>query len=180
MPAIARRDFEEEKEMATKEFPLVPEDVKPVKTKYRTICTKLPVPQSVESLKKLRDLEPRSMGGQPPVLWDHGNGYTISDAYGNTWLDFSSGVLVTASGHGRKEIVDAIAAQAKHGMYHSYCFATEMRLKLVEELTTLLPAPLKRIFLLTTGAEATECCIKLARTWGQKVGGDEQEDPGHL
>ena len=157
--------------MATKEFPLVPETVEPVKTKYRTISTQIPVPESIAALKKLRELEPRSMGGQPPVLWHHGKGFTISDAYGNTWLDFSSGVLVTASGHGRKEIVKAISDMAKQGMYHSYCFATDMRLKLVEELTTFLPPPLKRIFLLTTGAEATECCIKLARTWGTKIGG---------
>ena len=156
--------------MATKEFPLVPEAVEPVKTKYRTICTKIPVPESVAALKRLRELEPRSMGGQPPVLWHHGQGFTISDRYGNTWLDFSSGVLVTSSGHGRKEIAQAIANMAGQGMYHAYCFPTEIRLKLVEELTTLLPPPLKRIFLLTTGAEATECCIKLARTWGLKVG----------
>ncbi len=160
--------------MATKEFPLVPEDVAPVKTKYRTICTQIPVPESVNLLKRLRDLEPRSMGGQPPVIWDHGEGFTISDAYGNTWLDFSCGVLVTSSGHGHPAIIKAIADMANHGMYHAYCFATEIRIKLVEKITTMLPAPLKRVFLLTTGSEATECCIKLARTKGNKVGGEKK------
>ena len=157
--------------MATKVFPLVPEDVAPVKTKYRTICTQIPTPQSVAVLEGLRDLEPRSMGGQPPVIWDHGDGFTVSDAYGNTWLDFSSGVLVTASGHGRKEIVEAIRETAQHGLYHTYCFATDARLHLVQEITSWLPAPLKRVFLLTTGSEATECCIKLSRTHGLDVGG---------
>ena len=46
--------------MATKEFPLVPEKVTPVKTKYRCIKTKIPVPQSIKLLKKLRASEPRS------------------------------------------------------------------------------------------------------------------------
>ncbi|MDY7009634.1 MAG: aspartate aminotransferase family protein [Planctomycetota bacterium] len=161
--------------MATKEFPLVPEDVSPVKTKYRTICTKIPVPKSVDRLKLLRDLEPRSMGGQPPVIWDHGEGFTISDAYGNTWIDFSCGVLVTSSGHGHPEIIKAIADMANHGMYHAYCFATEIRIRLVEKLTAMLPPPLKRVFLLTTGSEATECCIKLARTKGQKIGGERKK-----
>ncbi len=160
--------------MATKEFPLVPEDVSPVRTKYRTICTKIPVPDSVDLLKRLRNLEPRSMGGQPPVIWDHGKGFTISDAYGNTWIDFSCGVLVTSSGHGHPEIVKAIADMANHGMYHAYCFVTEIRIKLVEKITAMLPPPLKRVFLLTTGSEATECCIKLARTKGRQVGGEKK------
>ena len=160
--------------MATKEFPLVPEDVAPVKTNYRTICTQIPVPESIDLLKRLRDLEPRSMGGQPPIVWDHGQGFTISDAYGNTWLDFSAGVLVVSSGHGHPRIIKAITDMANHGMYHSYCFVTEIRVKLVEKITAMLPAPLKRVFLLTTGSEATECCIKLARTKGQQVGGEKK------
>jgi len=160
--------------MATKEFPLIPQEVEPVNTKYRKIVTEIPVPQSIELLQRLRDLEPRSMGGQPPVVWDSGEGVAISDPYGNTWLDFSAGVLVTASGHGRKEIVQAIQDIAGKGMYHAYCFPTEIRTKLLAKLTNLLPAPLKRVFLLTTGSEATECCIKLARTHGQKIGGDDK------
>ena len=157
--------------MATKEFPLVPEKVAPVKTKYRTIATAIPVPQSIDALKKLRSLEPRSMGGQPPVIWHHGEGFSISDAYGNQWIDFSSGVLVTSSGHGHPAIKKAIADMANQGLYHTYCFASDVRLALVEELTSWLVPPLKRIFLLTTGSEAAECCIKLAMTRGQAVGG---------
>ena len=160
--------------MATKEFPLVPEQVEPVKTQYRTICTPIPVPESIDLLTRMRDLEPRSMGGQPPVIWRHGEGVCISDPYGNTWLDFSSGVLVTASGHGRPEIVEAIAGMARQGLYHAYCFSTEVRAKLVEELRLLLPPQLRRVFLLTTGSEATECCIKLARTYGLKQGGPKK------
>ena len=157
--------------MATKEFPLVPEDVTPIETKYRRIQTKLPVPESVDRLKRLRDLEPRSMGGQPPVLWNGGRGAQVFDPYGNMWLDFSSGVLVTASGHGHPAICKAIADMAQAGLYHAYCFPTDIRARLVEKITSLLPAPLAKVFLLTTGSEATECCIKLARTHGMAVGG---------
>jgi len=160
--------------VATKEFPLEPKPVAPVKTKYRTICTQIPVPESIKLLKKLRDIEPRSMGGQPPVIWDHGNDFTISDPYGNKWLDFSAGVLVTSSGHGRPEIVKAIQEMAGRGMYHAYCFPTEVRIKLIEKIVSMLPAPLKRVFLLTTGSEATECCIKLARTRGLQIGGEKK------
>lgn len=160
--------------MATKEFPLVPEKVEKVNTKYRTIATEIPVPQSIALLEKLRQLEPRSMGGQPPIVWDHGNGATISDAWGNTWIDFSAGVLVTASGHGHPAIVKAIAEMASQGLYHAYGFPTAVRLQLIEELSSILPPPLKRVFLLTTGSEAVECCIKLARTKGLQVGGKKK------
>ena len=156
--------------MATKEFPLVPKTVPQVKTKYRTIRTQIPVPESVAILNRLRDLEPSSMAGQPPVIWSRGEGVTISDPYGNRWLDLSSGVLVTASGHGRPEIVKAIVDTAGSGLYHAYCFPTEIRLELVEELTAMLPEPLKRVFLLTTGAEAVESCIKLARSRAMRAG----------
>lgn len=160
--------------MASKEFPLVPASVPSVDTKYRKIATQIPVPESIPLLKRLREIEPRSMGGQPPVIWDHGSDVTVSDRYGNRWLDFSSGVLVTSCGHGRPEILSAIRDMADQGLYHAYCFPTEVRLKLVEEITRLLPAPLKRVFLLTTGSEATECCIKLARTYGLNVGGPDK------
>jgi len=160
--------------MATKEFPLFPQEVAPVETKYRRIQTPIPVPESVETLRRLRDLEPRSMSGQPPVLWHHGHGAQVFDPYGNAWLDFSAGVLVTASGHGRPEICQAIGAMAEQGMYHAYCFPTPVRAALVEKLTGMLPTPLKRVFLLTTGSEAVECCIKLARTRGLAVGGKQK------
>ncbi|MFW6146630.1 MAG: aspartate aminotransferase family protein [Planctomycetota bacterium] len=161
--------------MANKEFPLIPETVETVETAYRTIRTKIPVPESIEKLRRLHDLEPKSMAGQPPVIWAGGEGATVRDPYGNRWLDFSSGVLVTSVGHGRPEVVEAIRETAGAGLYHAYCFPTDVRLQLVETLTGLLPEPLKRVFLLTTGSEACECCIKLARTWGMKVGGPRKK-----
>ncbi len=148
--------------------------VEPVETKYRRVHTSIPVPESLDLLARLSELEPRSMGGQPPVVWHHGDGVTVSDPYGNRWLDFSSGVLVTASGHGNPAIVRAIRDVAEQGLYHAYCFPTEIRLAVVEELLQWLPAPLSRVFLLTTGAEAVECCIKLARTLGRQRGGADK------
>jgi len=161
--------------MATREFPLQPHAVEPINTKYRTIHTSIPVPESVPFLKQLRDMEPRSMGGQPPVIWQGGEGATVRDPYGNRWLDFSSGVLVTSCGHGHPDIVKAITDMARQGLYHAYCFATEVRHQLVEELSSWLPPPLKRVFLLTTGSEACECCIKLARTQGLTIGGPRKK-----
>jgi len=161
--------------MALKEFPIEPRPVKPVKTKHRTILgPSLPVADSVPILRMLRDNEPFSMRGQPPIVWDHGDRFYIYDAYGDKFLDWSSGVLVANAGHGRKEIVDAIIAEAKRGLIHTYCFPSDARAKLAKKLVELAPKSMTRAFILTTGSEATECAIKLAKTWGMKHGGPEK------
>jgi len=153
------------------QFDLVPRKVPPVQTKYRRIVTEIPVPESIPILQGLRQYEPASMSGQPLVLWDRAEGIQVFDRWGNTWLDWSSGVLVTNAGHSHPKIVQAVVDQARHGLTHNYCFPSEIRARTVEELAKVAPEGLRKVFLLTTGAEACECAIKLARTWGLKVGG---------
>lgn len=153
---------------------LTPRQVPQVETKYRRIKTEIPVPDSVPILERLRQSEPRSMGGQPPILWDRAEGVQVFDRWGNAWLDFSAGVLVTNAGHGHPKIRQAIVDQTNHGLIHNYCFPSERRAETVAELARVAPEGLGKVFLLTTGAEACECAIKLARTWGQKAGGSKK------
>jgi 4-aminobutyrate aminotransferase/diaminobutyrate-pyruvate transaminase/4-aminobutyrate aminotransferase/(S)-3-amino-2-methylpropionate transaminase len=148
---------------------VAPREVPPVKTKHRRIVTAIPAPESVPILQRLRRHEPRSMGGQPPVLWDRANGVQVFDRWGNCWLDFSSGVLVTNAGHDHPKIHQAILDQVNHGLVHNYCFPSELRAKVVERLARVAPEGLGKVFLLTTGSEAVECAIKLARTWGRNA-----------
>lgn len=154
-----------------REFDLTPQAIPPVRTRLRSIATQLPVPGSLPILEKLQRYEPLAMRGQPPVVWDKAEGFQIYDAYGNSWIDWSSGVLITNAGHGRQPVIDAIIAQASSGLLTSYGFASEIRSRLVERLAGLLPWPLKKIFLLTTGSETVECAIKLARSQGLRTGG---------
>jgi 4-aminobutyrate aminotransferase/diaminobutyrate-pyruvate transaminase/4-aminobutyrate aminotransferase/(S)-3-amino-2-methylpropionate transaminase len=156
------------------QFELAPRKVPPVQTKYRRIVTQIPVPDSIPILQRLRQYEPISMSGQPLVVWDRAEGIQVFDRWGNMWLDWSSGVLVTNAGHSHPKIVQAIVDQARHGLTHNYCFPSEIRARAVEELAKVAPEGLNKTFLLTTGAEACECAIKLARTWGLKVGGREK------
>jgi len=160
--------------MTEKTYSLQPKQVKKINTPYRRIITQIPVPESIEILERLRKYEPRSMSGQPLVIWDRAEGFQVYDKYGNMWLDWSSGVLVASAGHGRKEIKEAIINQVNYGLLHNYCFPSEIRAKLVKKLADLAPESLDKVFLLTTGAETTECAIKLARTWGQKIGGKKK------
>jgi 4-aminobutyrate aminotransferase/(S)-3-amino-2-methylpropionate transaminase len=154
-----------------REFPLTPQPVAPVHTRLRRVATQLPVPESLPILEKLRRYEPVAMRGQPPAVWDHAEGFQVFDAYGNYWIDWSSGVLITNAGHGRREMIDAIVKQATSGLLTNYGFPSEIRSRLVERLAGLLPKPLEKIFLLTTGSETVECAIKLSRSRGLRAGG---------
>jgi len=149
-----------------------PKRVPFVETDFRCIRTPIPVPESIPILEQLYRDEPRSMRGQGCVVWDRAEGFQVHDAWGNTWIDWSSGVLVANAGHGRPEVLDAICDQAKRQLIHNYCFPSEIRGKLVHQLATLAPDPLEKVFLLTTGSETTEVAIKLARTHGRAIGGD--------
>ncbi|MBN2375136.1 MAG: aspartate aminotransferase family protein [Sedimentisphaerales bacterium] len=157
-----------------KEFPLTPVEVSTIETKYRKISGKIPNEQTIAQIEKLRRVEARSMRGQPPIIWDRAQDCNVYDAFGNKWLDFSSGVLITNAGHGRKEIVEAIIQQSQKPLLTTYCFPNEPRIKLTQKLVSLAPAGLDKVFLLSTGAEGTECAIKLMRTCGRKTGGDNK------
>jgi 4-aminobutyrate aminotransferase/(S)-3-amino-2-methylpropionate transaminase len=154
-----------------KEFSITPKTVPHVETKYRRIVTPIPHPDSVVTLEKLRRFEPQSMRGQPPVVWDKAEDISVFDKHGNRWLDWSSGVLVTNAGHCAPEVKQAILDQVNSNLLHNYCFPSEERAQLTEYLASLAPAGLDKVFLLTTGSEATECAIKLARAMGIQRGG---------
>jgi len=153
---------------------LVPRTVPRVETRYRRIMTEIPVPESIPILEALRWYEPDSMSGQPLVLWDRAEGVNVFDRWGNMWLDWSSGVLITNAGHGRKEIVNAIVDQAQKPLLTNYCFPSEIRAALVQRLVEISPAPMDKAFLLTPGSETVECAIKLARTYGIQSAGREK------
>jgi len=157
-----------------KSFDFIPKDVKKIETKNRRIMTKIPVPESLEIIEELRKYEPRSMSGQPLIIWDRAEGFNVYDKFGNKWIDFSSGVVVANAGHCNPEVKKAIIEQVEHGLLHNYCFPSEIRGKLAKKLVEISPEPLSKVFLLTTGAESTECAIKLARTYGKKIGGKEK------
>ena len=153
-------------------YNLTPIDVPNVSTRYRTIKTKLPVPESLPVFQTLSDTEPVSMMGQPPIVWHKAEGFQVSDKWGNKWLDWSSGVLITNAGHGRKEIIDALHKILDQELLSTYVFVHEQRAVLTKMLQGISPDPSSyQVFLLSTGSEATENCIKLAKTYAvQKYG----------
>ena len=147
-------------------YDLTPVEVPRIETRYRTIRTKIPVPESLPLFEALAASEPRSMAGQPPIVWHKAEDFTVSDKWGNRWIDWSSCVLVANAGHGRPEIREALKSVLDQGLVASYVFVHEQRAELCGLLRSLAPDPDRyRVFLLSTGSEATENAIKLARTY---------------
>jgi 4-aminobutyrate aminotransferase len=127
----------------------------------------VPGPKSAELLALSRQHEPPCMADQVPLVWDHAEDVWVYDIDGNRYLDFTSGVLVTNVGHSHPRHVEAIRQQAGRLM-NCYSFPTPERIALSARLAKLLPANLDRIFLLTTGAEATEAAIRIAKRFSGK------------
>jgi len=157
-------------------YNLNPVEVPKVSTKYRSIKTKLPVPESLGIFQTLSESEPVSMMGQPPIVWDKAEGFQIYDKWGNVWLDWSSGVLITNAGHGRKEIAKALKEVIDRGLLATYVFIHEKRAELTSMLQKIAPDPSNYlVFLLSTGSEATENCIKLAKTYAIEKHGRQKK-----
>jgi 4-aminobutyrate aminotransferase-like enzyme len=157
-------------------YSLEPVDVQKVSTKYRTIKTKLPVPESLPVFEDLQMSEPESMMGQPPIVWHKAEGFQVYDKWGNKWIDWSSGVVIANAGHGRKEIKDGLKAIIDQGLLTTNVFVHEKRAELTKMLQAISPDPANyQAFLLSTGSEATENCIKLAKTYAIKKYGPSRK-----
>ncbi len=152
--------------MHRRKYSLVPVEVPTIETPYRRIVTPLPVPESVAVFEKLERFEPSSMQGQPPVLVDRAEGISVFDRWGNRWLDWSSGVLISNAGNANPAVVEALREMLDRPLLSTYVFAHEKRAELTELLAGICPAPGYKTFLLSTGSEAVENALKLARTYG--------------
>jgi adenosylmethionine-8-amino-7-oxononanoate aminotransferase len=94
----------------------------------------------------------------------------LSDKQGKKYLDASGGAAVVNIGHGVQEVAEAISTQSQtvaylNGMHFSHSAAEN----LAEQISRFLPFPEGKIYFLTSGSEAIEASIKLARQyWVEK------------
>jgi acetylornithine/N-succinyldiaminopimelate aminotransferase len=106
---------------------------------------------------------------RPPVVMVSGEGSWVFDHEGKRYLDFIQGWAVNCLGHSPKVIVDALARQAERLINPSPAFYNEPSIKLADLLTG--HSCFDRVFFASSGAEANEGAIKLARKWGHKYKG---------
>jgi adenosylmethionine-8-amino-7-oxononanoate aminotransferase len=97
----------------------------------------------------------------------HGAGVYLFDENGKKYIDGSSGsAAVTNIGHGVREIVSVIEAEAKRLAYcPSHYFANRSAVELADLLVEVAPEGLNRVWLVSDGSEATENAVKLARQY---------------
>lgn len=112
----------------------------------------------------------RKMNHARPKI-DHGEGIYLFDESGKRYIDGSGGPLVVNVGHGRSEIVAAMAEQAQKAAYvHALMFTNDATEQLSDELAELVPIDNPRFFYLSSGSEVVEGAIKLARQIQQARG----------
>jgi adenosylmethionine-8-amino-7-oxononanoate aminotransferase len=97
-------------------------------------------------------------------VFERGEGSTLYDVHGEAWIDALAGLWVVNAGHGRAEIADAMAAQARKLAYVSSAAYTSVpTVQLAETLASLTPGDLQRVFFSSGGSEAVETALKIAK-----------------
>ncbi len=108
---------------------------------------------------------PEGMGMFTPLTIQSGNGATIKDVDGKSYIDFAGGIGVLNAGHCPKPVVDAIVRQSKE-LLHA-CFPVAMYepyVELCEMLAKLFPhGKSTKVMLTNSGVEAVENAVKIAR-----------------
>ncbi|MCP4081030.1 MAG: aminotransferase class III-fold pyridoxal phosphate-dependent enzyme, partial [Planctomycetaceae bacterium] len=93
-----------------------------------------------------------------------GEGSYIFDDQGNRFLDFTSGIGVTATGHCHPQVVAAVQSQASQLLFGQMnCMLPEISLRYAQALDAATPASIESFFFSNSGAEAVEGAIKLAK-----------------
>lgn len=101
----------------------------------------------------------------------HGKGSWIYDDAGNSYLDACGGAFVSNLGHGIAEIGAAMAAQASKLAYVSGMTLTHTAVEeFAEELARLAPGDLDKVYPLSSGSDAVEAALKLARQYWAELG----------
>jgi adenosylmethionine-8-amino-7-oxononanoate aminotransferase len=109
-------------------------------------------------------------GGHVPVIVK-GEGAYIWDDQGRKYLDGLSGLFVVNAGHGRDEIADAMAKQAKELDYFPiWSYAHPKAIEVAERIAQRAPGDLNRVFFTTGGGEAVESAWKVAKQYFKLTG----------
>jgi adenosylmethionine-8-amino-7-oxononanoate aminotransferase len=100
-----------------------------------------------------------------------GDGCYVYDEHGRRYLDGLSALFCVNAGHGRAELGEAAAEQAKQlGFYTNWSYAHPRAIELAARIAKLAPADLNRVFFTNSGSEAVESALKLCRSYHKMRG----------
>lgn len=115
---------------------------------------------------------PRGVGVMAPFFADRAEGAELWDVQGRRFIDFAGGIAVMNVGHGHPKVKAAIAAQLERFTHTCYQVVPyESYVALAEKINQLTPGShAKKTAFFSTGAEAVENAIKIARSYTKRSG----------
>ena len=109
-------------------------------------------------------------GAEVPVIV-RGEGCYVWDEHGNRYLDALSALFCVNIGHGRHDIAQAGADQAKElGFFTTWSYAHPRAIELAAKIASLAPGDLNRVFFTSGGGESVETALKVARQYHKLTG----------
>lgn len=131
------------------------------------VVTAIPGPRSEELWA--RDAAFHAGNSSPSAQWlrlvlEEGRGAVVRDVDGNLFIDLCSGAVVANLGHAPPPVTAALAGEAARLM-HYFDFATPPRPEFFEALARTLPPDLQTFQMYSTGAEAVEAALRLAKSF---------------
>ncbi len=125
-------------------------------------------PAKMLSLKEIRELDEKYVlqtYARMPVAFHYGAGDRLYDTEGKEYIDFLSGIAVTALGHAHSDLIAALNAQAEMLWHTSNLFFNQQQAQLARALVEInFPG---KVFFCNSGTEANEAAIKFMRAHGQ-------------
>ncbi len=118
---------------------------------------------SGDLLRRHRQVMPRwlSLFYDDPIEIVSGDGRTVTDSEGRTYLDFFGGILTTMTGHAVPEVVEAIRAQAGRVMHTSTLYLIRPMVELAERVAGLSGIGDAKVFFTNSGSEANDTALML-------------------
>jgi taurine--2-oxoglutarate transaminase len=110
----------------------------------------------------------RAQRGWNPINVTRAEGVYFWDASGKRYLDLSSQLVCSNLGHQNQAVIDAICEQAKKLAFIAPAYTCDVRAQLAQKLLEVMPKGLDKFFYATSGTEANEAAIKMARLYTGK------------
>lgn len=101
---------------------------------------------------------------------DRCEGSWLIDVEGRRILDLAAGQFCTILGHGHPRFVEALATELRENLHTGSQFVTGRTLETLGEIAAIMPGDLKEIILLSTGSEANEFALRVAKAYKNRTG----------
>jgi 4-aminobutyrate aminotransferase / (S)-3-amino-2-methylpropionate transaminase / 5-aminovalerate transaminase len=134
-------------------------------TKTIDLRTDIPGPRSREIIERKERLIAAPLSLTFPIVIERGEGATLTDVDGNTFIDFTGGVGCLNVGHSHPRVVEAAQEQLERFSHTDFTIVPyEVYVNLAERLCELAPIPNAKAAFFNAGTEAIENAIKFARS----------------